>query len=114
MATTMPLYTRFRSLRIVSEVLAKVRSPQVAGLAQILGIYAIGQLCFPSPRAVSNVFAKMKWTMDIAIGIEPINCPVPLSVTSMERFCSGFSIIIGTVGAPTSSAQHLMPAIFSI
>lgn len=49
-ATILPFYTHFRSPRIVSEVLEKVRGPQVAGLAQILGIYSIGQHSFPQPK----------------------------------------------------------------
>ena len=54
MATTISFYTQFRSPRIVSEVLEKARGSQVAGLAQTLGVYKIGQQCFPHPKGCAE------------------------------------------------------------
>lgn len=50
-ATVIPFYTQFRPPRVASEILEKVRGAQTAGVAQTLGVYAIGQHSFLQHKA---------------------------------------------------------------
>jgi hypothetical protein len=50
-ATIIPFYTQFRHPRVASEILEKVRGARIAGVAQTLGVYAIGQHSFQQHKA---------------------------------------------------------------